>query len=99
MRSSKPCHLKPMASPETGGAAAEAPSQQRTRFAKDQNYANLCSNMGSITERPVSGYVGRWQRFQGSESKLLAEGDIIYGFRYQGGATVTASGLNIQCIQ
>jgi hypothetical protein len=70
-----------MAAPVPGGTATEASSRKGTTFTKDENYANLCSNMGSITERPISGYVGRWQRFQGSESKLLAEGDIIYGFR------------------
>jgi hypothetical protein len=70
-----------MAAPAPGGTQTEASAHQGKTFTKDENYANLCSNMGSITERPVSGYVGRWQRFQGSESKLLAEGDIIYGFR------------------
>lgn len=31
---------------------------------------------------PVSGYAGRWSRYQGpSLDKLLADGDIIYGFK------------------
>jgi hypothetical protein len=70
-----------MAASAPGRRTTIASFQKGTTFTSDDNYANLCSNMGSIAERPVSGYVGRWQRFQGSESKLLAEGDIIYGFR------------------
>lgn len=85
MRSSKPYHLRPMATSEPAGAATEATPRNKTKFTSEQNYANLCSNMGSIAERPISGYVGRWQKFQGSESKLLAEGDIIYGFRRKDG--------------
>jgi hypothetical protein len=70
-----------MAALEQAGAEVESKPSTKTSYSTEQNYANLCSNMGSITERPISGYVGRWQRFQGSESKLLAEGDIVYGFR------------------
>eukprot|EP00775_Hariotina_reticulata_P009800 gene9800-9958_t len=38
--------------------------------------------MAMIISRPVSGYAGRWSRYQGaSRDKLLQDGDIIYGFR------------------
>ncbi len=48
----------------------------------DGNYTYLCSNMGETLRSPVSGYAGRWSRYQGpSLDNLLADGDIIYGFK------------------
>jgi hypothetical protein len=69
------------AAPDPASAATATMKHSSENYVAAQNYENLCSNMGSIKQRPVSGYVGRWQRFKGSESQLLAEGDIIYGFR------------------
>jgi hypothetical protein len=48
----------------------------------DGNYTYLCTNMGETVCTPVSGYAGKWSRFEGpSLDKPLAEGDIIYGFK------------------
>lgn len=48
----------------------------------DGNYTYLATNMGETVRSAVSGYAGRWSRYQGPNlDQLLAEGDIIYGFR------------------
>jgi hypothetical protein len=48
----------------------------------DGNYTYLCTNMGETVRTAVSGYAGKWSRFEGpSLDKPLAEGDIIYGFK------------------
>lgn len=49
----------------------------------DGNYTYLCTNMGETLRAPVSGYAGGWSRYKGpSLDKPLANGDLIYGFRY-----------------
>lgn len=86
----RPHHQKPPNSIKTRAAPARhaattgaGPTSAATVLTAQQNYANLCSNMGELTRgRPESGYAGRWSHYQGPTlEKQTACGHLIYGFR------------------